>query len=90
MCHAIGVARMGELKRPGSKLYRLEMEGDGPGSPRVIEFEAEGPEAALLAIERHAGGRVAGVFENGRPLGSVRQAAEHGFWTIAPGPRAAT
>ncbi len=70
----------------GSKLYRLEVGGNSDEPARLIEFAADGPESALHAAQRHSSGESIKVFEDGRPLASVRLVSEHGFWTIGPAP----
>lgn len=78
---------MQDRRNPLAKHYRLELSARGgqPAAP-AIEFAAEGPETALHVAERDAAGRSVTIFEDGRPLARLRHAAEHGFWTIAPGP----
>lgn len=77
---------MAHRDRPGPRHYRLELGGQGCAAAQVIEFEAEGPEAALFAAERHGGGREVTLFEDGCPLARLRLASGHGFWTVGPGP----
>lgn len=73
-----------ERRLPGSKLYRLEVSGDECGTPRTIEFAAEGRESAFCAAQRYGSGQDIRVFEDGRSLGCLRLAVGHGFWMIAP------
>lgn len=67
----------------GPKHYRVELSGPGAEPAPAMEFAADGPETLLHAAARHASGRTVTIFEDGRPLASLRHAT-HGFWTIEP------
>src|SRR5690349_12028571 len=64
------------------KTYRLVLDDDGRGVARVIEFEASGADSALFQADRFCGGRTAELFEDGRSLGKLRNAANGGFWVL--------
>lgn len=62
--------------------YRVVLNDDAQGAARIVEFEAEGPESALLFVGKNCVGRVAELLEDGRSLGVVCNHRDGGFWTI--------
>ena len=71
-----------DSRRRGLHTYRLVLGDDGKGVARIIEFEAAGAEAALMAAQRMCGGREAEVFQDGRSLGLVKNDPDAGFWIL--------
>ena len=64
--------------------YRLRMEQDRLGEAREIEFRAPGPEVALRMVQQFCGERECELFEDGRPIATLRLAPASGYWTVGP------
>ena len=79
---------MHDSRRRGLHTYRLVLGDDGEGAAQIIEFEAAGAEAALMAAQRMCAGREAEVLQDGRSLGRVQNQAVGGFWILNGAPRA--
>ena len=78
-------------RHPGRRHYRLVVDEGLRAQWRSIEFEADGPQSALLAADRLGAGQEVAIFEDGRPLARVRMVEGAGCWVInppllAPGP----
>lgn len=73
------------MTKVARKTYRLVLSADSRGIARVIEFEGEGPECALVAVDRYCNGREALIYEAGSCLGRVRKHQTDGFWVVGPG-----
>ena len=64
--------------------YRLVLADDGAGEPCVIEFEAASADSALFLAQQQCRGRAAGLFEDGRSLGSIQCMEGGGYWVLSP------
>ena len=67
------------------KTYRLVLGDDSRGTLQIIEFEADGPQSVLLAVDRYCNGREARIYDAGTCLGRVRKLRAGGFWVVSPG-----